>query len=339
MKKIMMLIFGIILINAGLFSGCMESEDTNEKSPDDVNGNGDQNGSDDNGGETPSGGKIVFRTVEDIQIIDPDGTNRVSIAEGYTPRWSPDGEKIGYLHWRDTGSGRVGELHVINADGINDITIYETGGFVDLCWSPDGEKIVVNSNLFNSDGSGFVELYEEAWNSHFSPDGNKIVFRTSEMDEHGDFESFLYVMDSDGSNPTKILDDDISTDYSYNQISWSPDGAKITFGMGEGLYTVNPDGSNKIMIDNGRLPAWSPDSNWIAYFSYDDSGLYKIKPDGTERTKVASGSKTLWFPSWSPDGKKIVFNSGENRIIYIVNADGSGLTELTSGTEPKWSPS
>ncbi len=60
-----------------------------------------------------------------------------------------------------------------------------------------------------------------------------------------------------------------------------------------------------------RSPAWSPDGQWIAYFS-DASGEYELmiqQSDGQEaaRQLTKKGSSFRFSPTWSPDSKKIFF--------------------------------
>ncbi|MCC6358514.1 MAG: PD40 domain-containing protein [Phycisphaerales bacterium] len=75
-----------------------------------------------------------------------------------------------------------------------------------------------------------------------------------------------------------------------------------------------------------RLPAFSPDGKWLAYFS-DESGEYELytrsldgKAEVTQRTK---GSKTFYYGmAWSPDSK---------RIAYVDKAGNIHLLTLETG--------
>jgi len=77
-----------------------------------------------------------------------------------------------------------------------------------------------------------------------------------------------------------------------------------------------------------RLPAWSPDGRWIAYFSDADGEyeLYVTQSDGRGETRqVTDGNKTYFFSiEWAPDSEKLVITDKAGNII---------LVDLESGDE------
>jgi len=102
-----------------------------------------------------------------------------------------------------------------------------------------------------------------------------------------------------------------------------------------------------------RDPTWSPDSEWVAYFS-DRSGEYELtlrRVDGAsfdgadenrERrlTDVGPGWKS--DPTWSPDSKKLAFSTNDGALHVVVVASGELRTLATNPEgEPldvDWSP-
>jgi Tol biopolymer transport system component len=80
---------------------------------------------------------------------------------------------------------------------------------------------------------------------------------------------------------------------------WSPDGGAIAFvssrrgaGLGFGIWSVDPDGSNlRQLVTEGFGAAWSPDGRWLYYVERASGAIKKIPRDGgaalTVRTEGA----------------------------------------------------
>jgi Tol biopolymer transport system component len=119
----------------------------------------------------------------------------------------------------------------------------------------------------------------------------------------------------------------------------------IAFIKDEDLYTVWTNGAFLKRIAKGAwCAAWSPDGSRIAYGG--GEGLFVMKADGSERRRAVEGPVTAGV-SWSPDGRRIVFGSPGGYVarIGIVKADGSEGKDLSSQTgepgydlNPAWSP-
>jgi Tol biopolymer transport system component len=72
-----------------------------------------------------------------------------AIARGEMPAWSPDGNYIAYATPKDDGSKIIAsDIYVCNAEGTEKFRITETDNEIELRpdWSPDGKKIVCDSN-------------------------------------------------------------------------------------------------------------------------------------------------------------------------------------------------
>ena len=162
----------------------------------------------------------------------------------------------------------------------------------------------------------------------WSPDGSKIVFSS---DMHGQWGSNIYVMDSDGTNITRLTKQD-SSDMSP---SWSPDGSKIAFisdmhgQMFTNIYVMDSDGTNITRLTTKRncwdeFPSWSPDGEKILFESCQYEGtefretIFVMDSDGTNMTMLIAWEDAGEdeFPYWSPDGSKIVFSSNLDGQLY-----------------------
>lgn len=95
-----------------------------------------------------------------------------------------------------------------------------------------------------------------------------------------------------------------------------------------------------------RDPSWSPDGQWIAYFS-DATGeyeLYVVQSDGKGEPKqlTRDGACFRYNPTWSPNSKYIAFGD-ETGALYIYGMD-SGMVRLVDkdpwaeAPNPSWSP-
>jgi len=208
---------------------------------------------------------------------------------------------------------------------------------VAACGGADGSGAEPETPVYGSDRDG-----TPSW----SPDGSRLAFY-SERDGNAE----IYVMNADGSDPTRLTDDPANESYP----AFSPDGQRVSFDSDRDgnfeIYTMNPDGSDvRRLTYNDAVDAsaaWSPDGSRIAWMS-DRSGRFEVwlmNADGSEQRQFTGAGETAsegthWFPQWSPDGTRMAFHV--NRDVYTVGADGSGYTRLTvdpdNGMVPTWSP-
>ncbi len=155
---------------------------------------------------SPDGTRLAFSRNGVIHVMSVDGTELRSFEEGTHPDWSPDGTKIAY----DNGS----RTFVFEPDGAAGRTFIGDG--TAPAWSPDGSKIAVDDLvtqnqtdifLMNATGGNRVNITdnpnradrEPAW----SPDGSRFAFRRLNRSESTGYD--LWVMNSDGSDPTELL--------------------------------------------------------------------------------------------------------------------------------------
>jgi Tol biopolymer transport system component len=182
----------------------------------------------------------------------------------------------------------------------------------------------------NPDGSGETRLTPEHANSSmpvWSPDGERLAFRS---DGDGLDNSYnLFAVRASGSGLTQLTG---FYDPSPSGASWSPDAMKLTFSVGDLVYTVRADGTGLTSLVAGGGPDWSPDGTEIAYT--DEAGrIVTMKPDGSDHRIITSGGG----PRWSPDGSRMAFTRSAE--IHVIDADGSDERNLrAAGWGLDWSP-
>jgi TolB protein len=213
-----------------------------------------------------------------------------------------------------------------------------SGKIVFTCYINQIDQICI----MNADGTGRKQLTDfsaTAFYPSLSPDGQTIYFASRQS---GTFE--IYSIDTDG-NGLQRLTNGIGSLYAPEL---SPNGEKIIFtNNGNGLWVMNPDGSNPhaITSQDDIDPTWSADGSMIAFASnrQGQRQLFVANANGKKVDKVTDLKQMGGRSSWSPDGTRLAFYRGRegDRNIYVINIDGTGLQKLTDGGDnlgPSWSP-
>jgi Tol biopolymer transport system component len=110
-------------------------------------------------------------------------------------------------------------------------------------------------------------------------------------------------------------------------VDFSPDGSRFVYNTREGLF-VRPLATEEVRhlsaTSNVRNPVFSPEGDWIAYFSVADSEIRKVATSGGGSTALTDATPPFGV-SWEADGT-ILF--GQPSGVMRVSENG-GAPELT----------
>lgn len=120
----------------------------------------------------------------------------------------------------------------------------------------------------------------------------------------------IYAMDPTRGITRKLSDIEVS----FDSLLVSPDGRHIAFTAVTGnlmtaTYLMDWNGANvrALPVSEARDVAWSPDSEYLAYWAYGD--IYIIPRDGTNPMRITNSDSEERNPVWSPDGRQVAFVS------------------------------
>jgi WD40 repeat protein len=310
--------------------------------------------------------RIAFIDGRTLHMMDPDGGNLTTVAEGvasFEP--APDNRHLIY--------------HIYEGPSfVYDVRIQETQKLRvkgnALTWSPDGNCLVFGTANIVGNPRQELKLYHlsdgrvEKWDHieplsliEISPDGKYFAAGCPRAFN-------LCITAVDGGETHRFDRKD-----AVWSLEWSPDSRYILYydsklsgnrGAPDTLYYVDRDAdwtrSVLLQFDPtdpqdpsyygfGRFE-WSPDGTRIVTELGSGLSMKMIAvidfPQGTYRVLDLSSLYMARWPSWGPDGQRIVFvgtSPDSNVDIYVVNTDGTGLTLLRQSeskskyvTNPTW---
>ena len=284
-----------------------------------------------------------------------DGSQILPVTTGnqrdYSPRWSPDGQKMIYL------STKMGRSQIY-------LRWLETGAETKLTnlsrsprsikWSPDGKWIAFVMSVAADKSPSIAKMPAKPAGAKWADAPrviDKLQYRSDGVGFTPDTYSQIFVISADGGHPRQITSGAFNNGGAF---CWSPDGQSILFSANrhpEGEYDPRNSEIHEVNISSLKVktlttrqgpdnaPAISPDGKLIAYTGLDDTyqgytvtKLYLMDRDGTN-PRLISGAldRDVAGIRWQADSKSLLFQYDDqgNTKIAQITVDGK-MTDLTN---------
>ncbi len=278
---------------------------------------------------------------------------KLDVGDALQAAWSPHGRRIAYVSRQQLlgGSGTAGnvewmKIRTVPVGGGPEVPA-TTGKATDWSpvWAPDGAHI-----YFVSDRGGSMNLWRMAIDeTSGKPLGDPEPVTTpapflAHPSVSADGGRIAYAAVSETQNIQRLSLDPAALSVK-GEPSWvttgsrlwanpdpTPDGKSVVFysrGQPEGdLYVCRADGTGLRQLTSDaaidRVPRWSPDGTWVAFFS-ERGGQFQIwKIRGADGSDLQQMTDSGSIPAWSPDSKRLAtaraFPS-EDRIPMVFDAN------------------
>jgi eukaryotic-like serine/threonine-protein kinase len=316
----------------------------------------------------PGGEELLFTVTraggweaKEIQILSVgSGQRKVLIDNGADARYAPTGHlvfaRVGVLMAvafditrHEVVGGAVGLVDGVSQAVNTNSSLYETGAAQfalsdagKLAYVPGSIRPDSRNTMVWVDRTGEVEPLKLAPRRLFfpriSPDGTRVAvgIRTEGNDD-------LWLYDLPRDTLTRLT----SGDAAEKCPLWTPDGTRIAFMSGEGVYWMPWDGSGvaERLTTTGHdsAPAsWTPDGMTLAFAleKPTDTDVWILPKGGDARPLLQSAFDEL-SPVFSPDGRWLAYVSDETgrSEVYVQAYPGPGArVQISSdgGLSPVW---
>lgn len=139
----------------------------------------------------------------------------------------------------------------------------------------------------------------------FSPNGRRVAFTS-----YSGLRTAIYVINVDGTGLRQVVDAGKSP-------SWSPDGRRLAYVDGRGIFVVDLNGRKLSRVGAGFFPLWAPRGERIAFHLV--LGGYEVlciaDSDGSRRRCVPGRSARGMI--WSPDATRIAVGQLHGRLVIV----------------------
>lgn len=319
---------------------------------------------------SPDGGQIAYSPVTVRPFVNTaicvvpslGGASRVLAPKGQSPRWSPDGQRVGYILGTGDATAHRLELWSVRSDGTDRRIEYRDtvsiSGRISFDWSPDGRSIAWLRSYPNNTQEMLVVTLASGRERALTHDGknidevcwtrqNEIIYSSNRGGN-----SNLWMVRARGGPPvqiTKGAGPDLG-------MRISADGRTLLYMQQQQtdrlwLTSLDHPAPRQVPMDEVRLgdPALSADGTRIAVPAFDTdpirsrSRLVVMKSDGSERRWVTTEQEFAVTPMWAPKGDRLAFGSLRDRqpddsmkTWVVSTGETAAPSPLTYGTPAAW---
>ena len=278
-------------------------------------------------GEYPNPSQITQGVDRSIWVANLSNKKTNKLAEGSSHILSPDGNTLSFIV-----SGQVYALDLADEEAKPIQLMRTRGRAASMKWSPDGNRIVFQSNRGDHSFIGVFNLSDSSLNymeptvDHdiqpvWSPDSKQVAFMRLPNEDEG-----LPFMPRRSALPWSIRVADVATGASRE--IW-----QAKEGRGSAFRSISA--SNQIM--------WSATNEII--FPYEGDGwthLYSVDIGSKNSRLLTTGKFEVQFVEMSTDGKSVVYSSNnkdsDRQHIWQTILLAEKTVKLTSGDGIEWSP-
>jgi dipeptidyl aminopeptidase/acylaminoacyl peptidase len=312
---------------------------------------------------SPDGSQIVYTRrwtdkvndtyVDEVWIMNADGSHNRFFVKGSQPRWSPDGRRIAYV---SQGQPQGAQLFVkwLDSPGETQVTHVDRSPGSPQ-WSPDGKRIAFTM-VVPATQQFKVNMPQRPPGAKWV-DAPRVVDR---LDYRADGSGWrpegyihIFVVSDDGGTPRQLT----QGDFNESGLAWMPDSETILFTSlrkpdaeyvfrESEIYAANvKTGDVRALTDrNGpdSNPKVSPDGKLIAYTGFDQTDdtyrinkLYLMNADGTnKRLLTGDFDRAVSEMEWARDESGIYFTAEDRGTdnLWFVSTRGGAPKQITQGT-------